>query len=246
VGCRNCDLVEAELRSRDHELREVRDELHRMQACNDTLHREIKALRRNCTPRTPCEESSLIFSLKSVALGRQTGGWDDDDCPGDEALQVVLEPRDPDGHVIKAPGILQVQALEISPEGLKRPLAAWQVSPENLRRTWKSGLLSTGYFVILPWKAWPTTEKVRVIAVFTLADGRTFEADRDVSVRLTPISRRKALPVDPFLAPPPGPVEQAPPPRPVAPAQPAGLWQTRSLDYERRGVELLPPLPRNR
>jgi hypothetical protein len=233
------------LRSRDHELREVREELHRMQGCNDTLHRELRALRRNCaSSKVPPEDAALIFSLKSVTLGRQTGGYDDDDCSGDEALQVVLEPRDMDNHVIKAPGTLQVQALEVSPEGLKRPLSAWQVTPEQMRRTWKSGLLSTGYFVVLPWKAWPTSEKVRVIAVFMLPDGRTFEADKDVTIRLTPASRRKPLPPDPGLPPAGPPAERAPAPRRIDTAQPAGLWQQSTSHSLGSAVQLLPPLPR--
>ncbi|HXG12171.1 MAG TPA: hypothetical protein VNK04_20620 [Gemmataceae bacterium] len=247
AGCRgSCDLVEAELRSRDRELREVREELHRMQLYNDGLQRELRALKRNCSSKLPPEEATLIFSLKSISLGRQTGGYDADDCPGDEALQVVLEPRDLDNHPIKVPGTLEVQALEISAEGLKRPLSSWQLTPDQLRRTWRSGLLSSGYFVVLPWKAWPATEKLRVVARFTLADGRAFEADRDVTVRLPPASRRPPLPAIPEPLPEPPPIEQAPPPRQIDPpkapaektadAQPAGLL--------RNAVQVLPPRPR--
>ena len=234
-GCRNCDLVEAELRTRDRELHEMRDELHRLQMCNDGLQREIRALRRNA--KVAPEDANLIFALKSVTLGRQTGGYNDDDCPGDEALQVVLEPRDVDNHLIKAPGTLDVRALEVSQEGLKKPLCSWHLTNDQLRRTWKNGLLSTGYFVILPWKAYPSTEKLRVVVLFTLADGRAFEADKDVTIRLVPAAHRKALPPLPEEGgPPPGPLEQAPPPRRVdtsaAGERPASL---------RSAVQILPP-----
>jgi len=219
IGCRRADLVEAELRTRERELRETREELDRSQFYNHALQSEIGDLRKGgppgCTvaqsPLTP-ERASQVYTLKEIVLGRQTGGYDNDNVPGDEALQVVLEPRDPDAQAIKAPGRLIVTALQVSPEGLKMPLSTWEIAPDQLRRTWRNGLLSTGYYVVLPWKSWPTTPRLRVIAQFTLADGRVFEADKDVTIRLLP--NLKGLPPGtadhPFLE-----LELAPPPREV-------------------------------
>lgn len=193
AGCRgHCDLVEAELRTRERELRELREELQRAEACHGALEREIQALR----PATPCpvtpEFAAQAYAVKELALGRLTGGVAEHDCGGDDALQVVVEPRDPDGHNIKAPGRLAVEALEITPEGLKAPLCAWEVPPDQLRRSWKSGMMVTGYVLVLPWKAWPNQPRLRVVARLTLPDGRLFEADRDVTVRVTPPEKRKA------------------------------------------------------
>ena len=75
---------------------------------------------------------------------------------------------------IKSPGTLRVTTLEIMPEGTKVPLSAWDVSANQLRQTWRSGLLSTGYFVIVPWKHWPATTKLHVLAKFTAADGTLY------------------------------------------------------------------------
>src|SRR5438445_8195620 len=174
-GCRRADLVEAELRTRERELRETRSDLDRSELYNQALQSEMGDLRKsgaghsNCSnslsPLTP-ERASQIYTLKEIVLGRLTGGYDEDKIPGDEALQVVLEPRDPDGQAIKAPGHLRVTALQISPEGLKTPLSTWEIPPQELRRTWRNGFLSTGYYVVLPWQNWPTTPRVRVIAQF--------------------------------------------------------------------------------
>jgi hypothetical protein len=194
AGCRsNCDLVEAELRTKDINLRETKEELDRQHAYNCALQRELAAIRENSGAKMPPAEASQIYTLKSIALGRQTGGLNEDGVPGDEALQVVLEPRDGDDHAIKAPGTLTVQTLEITPEGLKKPLCSWRIPPDALRRTWKSGLWSSGYFVTLPWKSYPSQEKVRVVAQFVLADGRSFEADKDVTVHLVPDAQRKVV-----------------------------------------------------
>jgi hypothetical protein len=233
-GCRRADLVEAELRTRERELRETRADLSQSEAYNQALQSELHDVRKGCK-LTP-EHASQIYTIREVVLGRQTGGYDDDNIPGDEALQVVLEPRDPDGQAIKAPGHLLVTALEISPEGLKTPLSSWEIPPQELRRTWRNGLLSTGYYVVLPWKNWPTTSRLRVVAQFTLADGRVFEADKDVTIRLPPPSHGLTPPGSPPHMPPadapiidpPVPEILAPPPREIPPGD-AGRFPTSSV-----------------
>src|SRR5438309_5871388 len=228
AGCRRADLVEAELRPRARELRESRADLNQSEAYNQALQSELHDVRSSSSSKLTPERASQIYTIREVVLGRQTGGYDDDNIPGDEALQVVLEPRDPDGQAIKAPGHLRVTALETSPEGLKTPLSTWEISPQELRRTWRNGLLSTGYYVVLPWKNWPTSSRLRVVAQFVLADGRVFEADKDVTIRLRPDLRLSTPPgsaphtvpsqMPPADAPvidPAGPEFPAPPPREV-------------------------------
>ena len=218
-GCRNCDLVEAELRSRDSDLRELRDDLARAEAQNEALMRELAGIRQSTDTKISPEFASQTYTLKQIALGRGTGGIAQDDCPGDNALQVVLEPRDGDGHTIKAPGAVHIEAWEISPEGLKTLLSTWDLSPEQLRRTWHSGLLSTGYDITLPWKRWPSFEKLRVVVRFTLVDGRVFEADKDVRIHLPPAAHRKPIqPPDPDSATPSlEPIPELPPPQKLEP-----------------------------
>jgi hypothetical protein len=218
-GCQRCDLVEAELRTREHELQTIKDELGRAACTNEALARELQAIRQSTSAQITPELASQTYTLKQITLGRGTGGYDDDHCPGDEGLQVVLEPKDCDGHTIKAPGALHIEAQEINAEGLKVPLSAWDVPPEQLRRSWRNGFISTGYFVVLPWQNWPNSEGVRVTARFLLADGRLFEADKDITVRVTPVAYRK-VPAAPDLIgkPVPAPPDEViplPAPRPV-------------------------------
>lgn len=270
AGCRNCDFVEAELRSRESELRELHADLARSESQNEALLRELAAIRQGTATKLSPEFASQTFTLKQITLGRGTGGLDEDDCPGDEALQVVLEPRDGDGHTIKAPGSVHIEALEISPEGVKTPLSSWDLPPDQVRHTWRSGLLSTGYFLVLPWKNWPSSDKLRIITQFALADGRLFEADKDVTIRLTPIARRKITPLgEPAegtrpiesgpLLPPPRKLESKPPstskawslpptgsadsgeaPKPST-VQPAAVWRPKPAPPLAESVELLRP-----
>src|SRR5262249_11214394 len=118
------------------------------------------------------------YPVRSLTLGRGTGGRDDHGLPGDEALEVVIEPKDPEGNATRAPGTAIVQVAEIGPDGIKRPLSSWDIGQHQLQQSWKTGLLTTGYVLVLPWKVWPSTEKLRVTVQFRLADGRLFEADR--------------------------------------------------------------------
>jgi hypothetical protein len=220
AGCRQrSDLVEAELRTRERELRETRGELASTHALNEALENTLRD-QRAC--RVPGGHSASSPLVKDIQLGRGTGGLDEDRIPGDEALQIVLVPRDVDGSPIKAPGSLRVTALEISSEGLKTPLSTWEVSADKLRPTWRNGLFASGYFVVLPWKTVPQSERLRVVAQFTPLDGPTFEAEKDVSIKLLAEPHRHDL-IPPSAPPPAGltpptpltPPTSLPPPTPV-------------------------------
>jgi hypothetical protein len=253
AGCRHTDLVEAELRTRERELREVTAQLHVTEGQNEALEREVSGLRQGSSAKIPPELAAQVYTVRAIALGRLTGGTDDDGRGGDKALQVVLEPRDPDGQIIKAPGTLYIEALQISEEGLKVPLSSWEVPPGELRATWRSSLFGVGYFVILPWKVPPSTEKLRVVARLTLADGRLFEADRDIRVRLPAVPAAPAPvlePVHPFpeASPPLLPVPRAAP-KPAGPADgteadsvaPAAAWRRARAPGLVGAVRVLPP-----
>lgn len=191
-GCHSCERVETELRARENDVLALREELDRCGVYNQTLQQEVHSLRGQLG--MPADgHPPAAYPVQTMVLGRQTGGRSNDICPGDDALQVQVEPRDPEGQAIKVPGQLVIQAQEVTKEGIKRPLSSWIIPPDELRRRWKNGLLTTGYVLNLPWKVWPSTEKLRVSATLQLLDGRVFEADRDVTVRLTPANQRPTV-----------------------------------------------------
>lgn len=196
AGCRsNTGKLETELRTRDQLYREALEEQLRIESHNLSLRREVDALRQGGkgTPEQPVSTSGV----KRIVLGRATGGVDQDNIPGDELLQVIVEPRDSEDHAFKAPGILQVYALEITPQGIKTPLCMWDIPPDKLQQSWKTGLLSTGYTLTLPWKVLPVLENVRIVVHFVALDQRAFEADKDIKVRLVPGALQKRAQVIP-------------------------------------------------
>jgi hypothetical protein len=285
-GCRShCDLVEAELRFREGEMRRLQNDLQRAELMNLALENELRHRTFPAAPppgvvipvvpggpvlpgapagppvgippprvsesgSAPAAPAIAPSWVKEVSLARGTGGVDDDSWPGDEALMVVLVPRDHDGSALKADGSLAVTAYEVTAEGLKVPLSSWEVPALNLRRTWREGLLSTGYFVTLPWKRPPCSEKLRVVAHFRLIDGRVFEADRDVTIRLVPGSPR--VRPAPGMVPPPAVTEtevlptpaEGPPLSPEARKPAASIQAVRAARPE-PPVKLARPGPRD-
>lgn len=226
VGCRSTrsnnryELIEAELRTRTQELEETRAELTRLRVLQGDYGYTPGPMPVGgpvCLPGSPAYHSGLGGSappvyVQDISLGTGTGGVDDDGLPGDESLQIVLVPKDEDGSAVKVPGRLEIEALEINTEGMKLPIGRWEISAESLRKSWRSGLLSSGYFVPLAWDKPPQFPKVRIVARFITPDGTPFETDKDIVVRPLPDNlagrprpkpiRTIPIPADQLRAPP--------------------------------------------
>src|SRR5438270_1320051 len=92
-GCRSCDVVESELRARESDVRQLREELERSQLYNQALQQELHTLRGDTSLSGGTAQPAAPSPVCSVVLGRQTGGRPSECGPGDDALQVLLEPR---------------------------------------------------------------------------------------------------------------------------------------------------------
>jgi hypothetical protein len=211
------DLLEAELRTREREIQELRGQLQHVHLLNQTYQRQpglpTEIVETYRTPNVP------TLPLREVVLGSGTGGVDADDAPGDESLMVVMVPKDDDGTAVKVPGQAVVAVYEINRQGIKTQIGQWNVNADQLRRAWKSGLLATGYFVPLQWDRLPTTERARITVRFQSNDGQVYEADKDVKIRLMPNHRSAPMPSSmppgtPSVIPPTSlPTEELPPPK---------------------------------
>src|SRR5262245_27477646 len=75
--CHNCEVVETELRDRECKLREMIDEVDRLRCQNTALGRELGVKRSTESAKAmPSPElSSQSYTLSSVELGMQTGGY---------------------------------------------------------------------------------------------------------------------------------------------------------------------------
>lgn len=230
AGCRSArqELLEIELRDRERQLEQLKAKQGVIESDYQALELELEALQRKLAKEQapPTTSSGAVIFVKSVTLGRLTGGYrKDPKATFDDALQVLIEPRDADESVVKAPGSARIEVFEVSPQGIKTPLSQWDLTARELRGTWDAPLIGgPAYRVTLPWKAAPSTEKIRILVRFTGMDGAVFEAERDATV--TPPGPRRSRPVQPTQVPldlPPGGFEApvTPPtalPTAVAPA----------------------------
>ena len=89
--------------ARETDVRTLKDEVERLDFQNQNLTRELAARSGLPGPLGFVEPPSEPYPVRSLALGRQTGGRAADDCPGDDGLIVIVEPRDCDNQAIKAP-----------------------------------------------------------------------------------------------------------------------------------------------
>lgn len=185
TGCKSCEHLETALRMREEDLLLLREDLLRLEFQNQALKQQIAALQAS-SAASPSQASAPKVRLERLTLGQTTGGYDIDGRPGDDALQVVIQPRDQDNNIVPIAGAATITALEIGKEGTKTSIGTWAVSQQQMAETWKNGLFTQGYALLLPWQKKPTKERLRVVVRFRSPDGREFEVDRDVSLRLPP------------------------------------------------------------
>jgi hypothetical protein len=205
AGCRNQrqELIESELRCKMQRIEELENERSRLNGEVGQLEAELESHQRRAA-KSPTPTGATII-VKNITLGRFTGGYrKDPNITHDDSIQVLLEPRDADGASVKAPGAVHIDVYEVTPQGLKAPLSAWDISAGELRRMWDTPLIGgPGYRIELPWKAWPTTERIKIAVRFTTLDGQAYEAEKEVDIRLPePRVRPQRMPPPMMQGPP--------------------------------------------
>src|SRR5262249_8812147 len=181
AGCRSsCYRVESELRAREEDVRNLKDEVERLGGVNEALSRELAAHRGEPGPDGVIRKPSEPYPLRSLVIGRGTGGRPDEACGGDDRPVRPGEPRDCDDQAIKAPGQMVIDVIETPREGVSGLLKRYEITPDQLRCAWQSGLFSTGYRLSLGFERWPTTDRLRVVVYFRMMNGRVFEAGQDL------------------------------------------------------------------
>lgn len=236
-GCKpnkRYDLIEAELRTRERELSDTRAALEQARNLNRAYAQQPSAGAEPVPPNAP-----VYVPVKEISLARGTGGVFGEGPTGDDGLMVVVVPRDEDGAAVKVPARVEIAAWDISTAGLKTPIGNWVVPAEKVRPTWRSGFISTGYFIAVQWQTHPGSERVRIAVRLTTLDGRAFEADRDINIKLGAAGPRGS---------PTGPQQTpgAPPVRPREqifpdPLPPGTVELPPPTETPGRGAKLMPP-----
>ena len=219
AGCTSsrADLVEAELRTRDRQLRELHGELMRSETMNQALENTLRDQRLRQPVMRPAGRWPLV---KDMQLGRGTGGLDEDNCPGDEGFKSSSCRATATARRSRPPARSGRGLGDHAGRAEGAALVVGRVGPASCGKSWRSGLLSTGYFVALPWQTVPRTEKLRIVAHVLPARRRRVRgregrdgADRPAAVPPEPAAARRraaAAPRRPPVLPMPRP--DTPPP----------------------------------
>ena len=201
LGARgDIEAVEAQLRQQQdradqyvRELSQVRQELNVARQEADLLRRQMADTGGQALP---AEFTESLFRVQRLQFnGLMSGGRDRDGQPGDDVLVAVLTPVDEHGDLVKLPGAIELEALDLTlPEG-ERQIGKWTFDATQSRELWKSGLFSAGYQVEVPWQR-PPSKELLLHAKLTTADGRQFDATQPVKVKLAQAEppRRMATP----------------------------------------------------
>lgn len=194
AGCAGfqTEMLESELREREDEALLVRAHAQDLQFQLAGCRRENNVLRSQLrdsgTKGMLPEQAAALFSLNKITLNRLvTGGVDTDGRPGDDALRVVLEPRDQRGDLIKSPGTITIELVDLALDPADRRVGYWTFDLETALKHWRGGLFGTGYHFKLPWqRGFPRHQDLSLHARLLTPDGRAFRVTKSLTVRLTP------------------------------------------------------------
>lgn len=128
-----------------------------------------------------------LFHVKSVRLGRYTGGAEMDDRPGNDGIKVFCTPIDQHGSGLKAAGTVTVQLFDLAeaPAQSKIFEKTWPV--ETIHKAWSGGLFGGHYALDCRWSAPPAHDEITVRVQFLdYLTGNRFTVQKLCKVTLAP------------------------------------------------------------
>ena len=114
----------------------------------EQLESKNKALQKQITTLHGLEDDVKLKDLcdvQRVKITKYTNLFDKDKDGKKETLIVYLQPIDQDGDIIKAPGDVHVQLLDLDKDKDPALLGKWHITPNKLRKLWFNALLKTNY-----------------------------------------------------------------------------------------------------
>ena len=139
---------------------------------------------RNDAPKPIDMGSAEVREIRLHAV--LTGGIDRDGLPGDEGIQVAIEPLDDRGRVVAASGAIAIALMDHTlPAGNQR-LAFWTFDARRAAEKAQQGGLSDGLLFDLMWdgQRYPAHRELSVYVRYTTSDGRQLNTHSKIRVRL--------------------------------------------------------------
>jgi hypothetical protein len=175
-GCLGRNHVDPDYHFREGHLAELRERLYSGEFGAATRRRE-DTQKPEGTHLTAYHEAVAPSSAQRLVLTAAPEG------EHGGALRVEVELRDQAGRSVRVPASLHLAVLQAGPGPQQTFLGDWDLPSELLEHAWTGNWSGGGYRLLLPWKAWPSAQQVRVQARLTLTDGTHYEAEQDVPLR---------------------------------------------------------------
>jgi len=181
AGCESAPITKNPLAEKvdklSREKRELMSHIEHIESVNKDLQKQITTLH-------GLEDDVKLKDLcdiQSIRITKYTNLFDKDKDGTMETLIVYIQPIDQDGDIIKAPGDVHVQLLDLDKDKAPTLLGKWHITPSKLRKLWFSALLKTHYRMTfaVPERVKTFEEPLTVTVTFTdYLTGKVFEEQR--------------------------------------------------------------------
>lgn len=125
--------------------------------------------------------------VRSITLGRRTGGLQLDSAPGDDGVLVVIEARNARGEATSARAAASLVLIDPAVPGEGGRYARWDLDADDVEALFRTpqGSDEAGTYFELPWPDGPPAHtRLKLFVRMTTDDGRQLQAERDVVVEL--------------------------------------------------------------
>lgn len=182
------EVVEARLRQQQDLVSRYERDLMLVERQRDEARHDAELLRKQVAESgqqaLPADFTRSLFEIRGIEFNSlMTGGRDRDGQPGDDVLVAVFVPRDEHGDIVKLPGAIELEALDLNRPDAERLVGKWTFTTEESRKLWKSGAFSSGFQVVVPLPETTSNEKLVLHARLATADGREFDATHTVKLK---------------------------------------------------------------
>jgi len=131
-----------------------------------------------------------LYLVKTLEMGRFTGGVSTDGKDGDNAIKVYLEPTDQTGSVIKAAGSVTVQLYDLAAPPNENLLRQFTYDVDEVAKHWYGGFGAYHYSFECSWGSPPSHEELTVRVEFIdYLTGRTFSAQTVCKIKPRPTTQ---------------------------------------------------------
>ena len=145
AGCENAgrkpSLTE-EINTLRREKKDLARQFEKSKLENKDLKKQIRVL----SGLPPEVKPENLYCLQRIKITKYTDFYDKDKDGRKEKLIVYIQPLDEDGDIIKAVGTVDVRLQDPnSPQANQAPLGQWHIEPNQLKKLWFAGFISTNY-----------------------------------------------------------------------------------------------------